>query len=67
MSNPVLESVMCEGNELRLINCPAVVPQDSCQTVGYAGVICQGLAEQRCACHYMLRLLQKYDGITAKV
>ena len=42
MSFPVLESVMCSGSELRLINCSAMVPQDSCQTVGYAGVVCQG-------------------------
>ena len=33
--------VMCNGSEPRLINC-TVAPQCSCQTTGYAGVICQG-------------------------
>jgi len=41
--DPVLESVMCNGRELNLIDCPALIPQNSsCQTIGYAGVICQG-------------------------
>ena len=40
VSSPVLECVMCNGSEPRLINC-AVAPQCSCKTTGYAGVICQ--------------------------
>ena len=41
VSSPVLECVMCNGSESRLINC-TVAAQCSCKTTGYAGVICQG-------------------------
>ena len=41
VSSPVLECLKCNGSEPRLINCN-VASQCSCQTTGYAGVICQG-------------------------
>ena len=76
VSSPVLECVKCNGSEPRLINCN-VASQCSCQTTGYAGVICQGQCSEplatglyrtcwnvTCTAHNYVRFLNTYGWLS---